>query len=163
LGSMSKEKQNFGEHLFTKIVRGTRSVEYVENMDDIRSKKAAPPLQGARVDGHVEITFLGPMVKGTGTGVDYANYRADGLIELHVHEEISTDDGAKIAAFATGIGYWEDGALLVRENLTFFAGDRRYAWLNRVLAWGQGKTGSGGDGLRIEVYSANGPVTLLSP
>jgi len=160
---MSKEKQTFGEFMFAKIVRGIRSVEYVDNMDDIRSKKVAPPLQGARVDGHVEIMFLGPMVKGTGTGVDYANYRADGLIELHVHEEIATEDGAKIAAFSNGIGYWEDGALHVRENLTFFAGDRRYAWLNRVLAWGQGKSSPEGGGLRIEVYAANGPVTLLSP
>jgi len=150
---LSERSFVFGEHLFTKVVHGTRSVQYVANMDDIRSKKIAPPLQGARVDSHVEITFLGPKVKGTGIGVDYVNYRADGLIELHVHEEITTEDGAKIAGFATGTGHWEADVLHVREEISFSTGDPRYSWLNVIHAWGRGMSKPGENGLRIDVYS----------
>lgn len=152
---MSTRSSPLGDLLFTKIIRGRKSVEYVSNMDDIRSGKVPPPLQGARVDGHVDLTFLGPRLKGTGTAIDYANYRADGMIELHIHEEITTHDGAKISGFATGTGRWEEGTKFfqLREEATFSTGAPAYAWLNTVRAWGFRKADETVDGMRVDFYS----------
>jgi Protein of unknown function (DUF3237) len=60
--------------------------------DGLLSGAAAPPPQGARFDSYVEGTVTGPKLKGTVKGVDYANVRADGRLQLHVHAGITTED-----------------------------------------------------------------------
>jgi len=56
--------------------------------------------QNENVGLYVEGTVTGPKLKGTVKGVDYANVRADGRLQLHFHAEITTEDGKKIAFFA---------------------------------------------------------------
>src|SRR2546429_9978342 len=56
--------------------------------------------QNENVGLYVEGTVTGPKLKGTVKGVDYANVRADGRLQLHFHAEITTEAGKKIAFFA---------------------------------------------------------------
>src|SRR2546427_13249714 len=48
--------------------------------------------QNENVGLYVEGTVTGPKLKGMVKGVDYANVRADGRLQLHVHAGITTED-----------------------------------------------------------------------
>jgi hypothetical protein len=74
------------------------------------------------------------------SGVDYLNIRADGRAELHIHGEITTDDGEKISFFADGVGTAEEGTSVIqlRENAKFTTASPKYSWMNLLQVWGQG-------------------------
>ena len=80
-------------------------------------------------------------------------YRADGYIELHGHEEITTEDGETIACTATGTAQWlrEKRSLRVFENLFFSTGSPRHPWLNSIQAVCHGEASASPEGLSIEV------------
>jgi len=44
-----------------------------------------------------------PKLQGTFKGIDYIYFRADGRAELHIHGQITTEDGKKIALEAGGV------------------------------------------------------------
>jgi hypothetical protein len=51
----------------------------------------------ARFDVPFEGESVGPKLRGKVAGIDYLRTRADGGFELHIHAEITTDDGQKIS------------------------------------------------------------------
>jgi len=51
----------------------------------------------------------GPKMKGTVKGIDYLHIRADGRCQLHIHAEITTEDGKKISLAADGVGIPQKG------------------------------------------------------
>src|SRR5712671_6812237 len=79
----------------------TQVVEYGASADAVLSGQA-PPSEGARFDFYLEGPVSGPRLQGTFTGVDYIYFRADGRAELHIHGEITTEDGKKVALEAGG-------------------------------------------------------------
>jgi len=75
------------------------------------------PPQGARIDIAFEGPVVGQKLRGTVKGVDYVRIRPDGRGQLHIHAEITTEDGKKIALFADGVAIFKDGRR-VRGNIT---------------------------------------------
>jgi hypothetical protein len=99
-----------GELIYEHAVQIKQVTEYGVAFDGLLSGAAAPPPEGARFDVLSEGTVTGPKLKGTVKGVDYANVRADGRLQLHIHAEITTEDGKKIAFFADGVLILEPGS-----------------------------------------------------
>ena len=87
-----------GEHLYEVSVKFTRVSEFGVSMEALSSGKVPPPHEGARFDVAFEGNSSSPKLKGTVTGVDYLHVRADGRFQLHIHAEVTTEDGATICA-----------------------------------------------------------------
>jgi hypothetical protein len=94
----------------------TRVVEYGLSMDSLFSGQVAPPAEGARFDVYFEGPVTGGKVSGSVTGVDYLHIRADGRSQLHIHAEITTEDGKKIALAADGVVLGQPPAGAARER-----------------------------------------------
>jgi hypothetical protein len=86
-------------------------------------------------------------------GGDWASVRSDGVLLLDVRLTIETDDGALIFCTYTGMRHGpadvlaalgrgepvDPGLYYFRIQAHFETGDRRYAWMNRVLTVGVGE------------------------
>jgi hypothetical protein len=90
----------FGELLYDATLRFTKVIEYGLSLAAFLGGQAAPPPAGSRIDVVFEGPLSGPRIKGHMSGVDYLQIRADGQAKLHIHAEIATDDGEKIAFLA---------------------------------------------------------------
>ena len=112
-------------------------------------------------------TFEGPRLKGEilTCGGDWILTGDDGFGRLDVRLTMKTDDGAHIyvqyggllefnekvqAAFADGSGT-EYGDAYFMTQPRFETGDERYAWLNQLVAVGQGRLLPGG--VAYDVYA----------
>ena len=127
------------------------------------------PIGAAR--GHIraiaEVTggsFEGERLKGTvlTPGADWAMVQK-GHVELDVRLNLKTDDGAGIYMTYTGVleqneaaqaamrdgGGTEFGEHQFLTQPRFECGDERYAWLNRVVAVGEGRLLPGGVEYRV--------------
>jgi hypothetical protein len=80
------------------------------------SGQVSPEPAGARIDFYLEGPVIGPKLTGTVKGVDYLYFRADGRAQLHIHAEITTEDGKKIALAADGIAIPEQGSSVIRSS-----------------------------------------------
>ena len=89
-----------GELLYEYTVKITGMTEYGVSLESLMAGEVAPPPEGARFDVAFEGASSGPKLKGKVTGVDYLRIRADGRFQLHIHAEITADDGQKIALHA---------------------------------------------------------------
>ena len=100
-------------------------------------------------------TFEGPRLKGRllQSGADWMLFGSDGVGRLDVRGTLETDDGARIylqyhgvlvvnallgKALASG-GETNFGDTYFMTQPRFETGDSRYAWLNAVVAVGQGR------------------------
>jgi len=119
------------------------------------SGRALPPPAGARIDVAFEGPISGPKLKGHISGVDYLHIRADGHVRLHIHGEITTDDGDKVAFFGDGIAYSQGntGLLQLRENITLTTSCPAYAWVNQVTGWGQGTVEPAKGEVKVKAYA----------
>jgi hypothetical protein len=108
--------------------------------DAVVSDAARIPPQGARYDFALEGSIAGPRLRGTVKGVDYIHVRPDGRAQLHIHAEITTEDGKKIALFADGIVSFKDGPPVgdLRENVTLTTSEPDYTWVNPLQIWAVG-------------------------
>lgn len=104
-------------------------------------------------------TVVGPRLKGKvlPSGADWLLVTNDGVSRLTVRATVATDDGAHIFLDYHGIAVLtpEAGAKFMRGEATeygegyfmtaprFETGDPRYAWLNSVVAVGEGRLGPG--------------------
>ena len=129
-----------GEHLYEVSVRFTRVTEFGVSMEALGSGQVQPPPEGARFDVAFEGSSRGPKLKGTMTGVDYLHVRADGRFQLHIHAEITTEDGAKIAFFADGVAIPREGSgiLDLKENVTLTTSAKACSWVNQLQVWAIG-------------------------
>jgi len=137
---MASARMAVAQELYEERIRMTEIKDYGVKLEDLLSGKAAPPPQGARLDGYFGGEISGARLNGTIVGVDYAFVRADGDSRLHVHARITTTDNHSISFFADGVFFPEPGAgrLQLRENVTLHSTSAEYAWVNRLQIWATG-------------------------
>jgi hypothetical protein len=104
------------------------------------SGAAAPPPQGAWYDVAFEGPVVGQKLRGSVKGIDYLHVRPDGRGQLHIHGEITTEDGKKIALTADGVAIFKEGPPIgdLRENVTLTTSEPDYAWVNPLQIWAPG-------------------------
>ena len=125
----------------------------------------APAVIGAGPFGSRQIfdvtggAFAGPRLRGKilPSGGDWLLVGADGIGRLDVRATLETDDGAliyvayfgvlhmneKVAQAVAANGSTEYGETYFFTQPRFETGDPRYAWLNGIVAIGQGKIAPG--------------------
>ena len=145
-----------GELLYDYTVRLTGMSEYGFSFEALMAGTIPPPPEGARFDLRFEGKSAGPKLKGQVTGVDHLRVRADGRFDLHIHAEISTDDGHKISLHADGVALARPGSPTagLRENVTLFTSSKEYAWVNGLQVWATGTVDLVEQVVRIKGYSA---------
>jgi hypothetical protein len=145
-----------GELLYEYEVKITRLTEYGVAFASLAAGTAAPPPEGARFDVHFEGASAGPRLKGVVQGVDYLHVRADGRFALHIHAEITTDDGHKVSLHADGVALPQPGSPVsgLRENVTLFSSSSAYAWVNGLQVWGTGTVDLERQVVHIKGYAA---------
>ena len=92
-----------GDLLYEYTVKLTGMTDFGVSLDALMAGDAAPPAEGAWFDIAFEGNATGPKLKGSLTGVDYLQIRADGRFQLHIHGVITAEDGERIAFFADGV------------------------------------------------------------
>ncbi len=155
---MSSATITVGELLYEMTVHFTKVTEYGVSRKAVRSGQVAIPPAGARFDVVFEGVMRGPKLKGTVAGVDYLHVRADGRTQVHVHAEITTDDGEKIAFFADGVSTPdpEQGTdvMQIRETVTLTTASPGYTWVNQLQVWAQGTVDRTKGELNVKGYAA---------
>ena len=145
-----------GEFLYDVEVRFTKVTEFGFGLDALVSGTIPLPPAGVRLDVAFEGTARGPRLNAHVSGIDYLYARADGRIHLHIHAQVTTDDGEKLAFFADGLARLRPGTGVadLRENGSFLTASARYAWLNDVQVWGKGTVDLAARAVQIRAYSA---------
>lgn len=128
-----------GEKIYEYVIDLGETIEYGSSLTAILAGDARPPLHGARFDG----PFEGPIegrISGTISGCDFAFMRPDGVLELNIHARIDTDDGARIAFWAGGIGRFRAGEPIIdlAENVRLTTSHQTYDWVNGRQIWAEG-------------------------
>lgn len=82
--------------------------------------------------------------------------RADGRFQLHIHAEITADDGQKIALHADGVALPRKGSSIadLRENVTLSTSSKDYTWVNALQVWGIGTVDLAEQVVQLKGYSA---------
>jgi Protein of unknown function (DUF3237) len=124
-----------GELIYEYTIKSTGVTSYgTPALDVLLSGRSDIPAPGARYD----LTFEGPVVgqrlRGTVRLADYVHVRPDGRVQLHIHAEITTEDGKKIALYADGAASFGHGPPMgdLRENVTLTTAEPDYAWVNSL-------------------------------
>lgn len=134
---------------------GTGMTEYGVSFGALMSGTVAPPPEGARFDVAFEGASTGKLT-GKVSGIDYLRVRADGRFDLHIHAEITADDGEKISLHADGIAVPQPGSPVagLRENVTLATSSMSYSWVNGLQVWAIGTVDLAEQVVRIKGYSA---------
>jgi Protein of unknown function (DUF3237) len=145
-----------GELLYKLTLNITGIKEYGVSFAALMAGEVKPPVEGVRFDVPFEGAAAGPRLNGTCEGVDYVRVRADGRIELHIHEAIRTEDGQSISAHGDGVATPrpEGGIAHLRVNMTLFASSRAYTWVNRLQVRGIGTIDLAKRFIQVAAYSA---------
>ena len=145
-----------GELVYEYTMLVTRVVEYGTSANTLLSGQASPAPEGARIDFYLEGSVIGPKLTGTVKGVDYLYFRADGRAQLHIHAEITTEDGKKIALAADGIAIPEQGSPVfqLRENVTLLTNHPELSWVNAIQLWATGTVDVSNGQVRVKAYAA---------
>jgi Protein of unknown function (DUF3237) len=148
-----RESRMPGELIYEYRPQITQIVEYGASADAILSGQA-PPAEGARFDFYLEGPVSGPKLKGTFRGVDYIHFRADGRAELHIHGEITTQDGKKIALEAGGVAIAKVGSPLfeLREHVSLVTNHPELSWVNPIEVWARGVVDVSTGQVHVEAY-----------
>jgi len=123
-----REVHVLGELVYGYTLLVTRVVEYGASANTLLSGQASTAPEGARIDFYLEGSVIGPKLTGTVKGVDYLYFRADGRAQLHIHAEITTEDGKKIALAADGIAIPELDDFVSRLYFALFEHPEVKAW-----------------------------------
>jgi hypothetical protein len=143
------------ELLFELTAHITGNVEFGASLDAIASGKAAPPPEGARFDISDEGTVDGPKLKGKVYAIDYANIRADGRIEVHMHGRFELDDGTKIAVTAEGqVTPDQTGIMQLQHTWTLRSNSPAYSWVNSTPVGASGTVNPATGEIRLKAYRA---------
>jgi hypothetical protein len=109
-----------GELIYEYTIQSTRRPRTVcpRWTDALLSGVADIPPQGARYDLAFQRPIVGQRLRGTVELTDYIHIRPDGRVQLHIHAQITTEDGKKIALYADGVaqplhdGGWTGAVIL---------------------------------------------------
>lgn len=145
-----------GEPVYEYTLQVTRVVEYGLSSDDLFSGQVSPTPEGGRIDFYLEGAITGPKLKGTVVGIDYLYFRADGRAQLHIHAEITTEDGKKISLAAEGIAIPEAGSSVVqlRENVTLLSNHPEFSWVNAIQVWASGTVDLSSGRVHVKAHAA---------
>ncbi len=129
-----------GELIYEAQIQFTQTIEYGVSMEELSSRNAEVPLEGARFDQAFEGDLMGPRLRGRISGTDYLYVRADGLFQLHLHARVTTEDGANIAFSSQGVSRQIEGEreAQLRAAVSLFTSCEEYRWLNRLQLWALG-------------------------
>jgi hypothetical protein len=143
-----------GELIYEYTPLFTQVVEYGVSAEGVFSGQTPPPAEGARFDVYFEGPVTGKL-KGTVKGVDYLHIRADGRAQLHIHGEITTADGKKIALAADGVAVPVEGSPVfqLRENVTLTTSHPEYSWVNPIQVWAPGTVDVSKGEIRIKAFA----------
>jgi Protein of unknown function (DUF3237) len=144
-----------GELIYEYTPQVMQVVGYGASADAVFSGQTPPPMEGARFDLYLEGPVNGPRLKGTVKGVDYINFRADGRAELHIHAEITTDDGKKVALAAGGVAIPTKGSPIfqLREYVTLTSNHPEFGWVNSIQVWASGTVDVSTGQVRVRAYA----------
>ena len=122
-------------------------------LDAILSGATPIPAQGARFDVGFEGRLTG-RIAGRIRGIDHAYVRPDGRFELNLRAVIATDDGARIAFDAGGVGVLRAGepVLDLSEHVSLLTASEAYAWANSRQVWGVGTANPVTGQIHVEAY-----------
>ncbi len=153
---MGEHEGTPGELIYEYTGQITQMVEYGIPAATVLSGQTPPPAEGARFDAYFEGAVSGPKMQGTVKGVDHLHVRADGRCQLHIHAEITTPDGKKIAFFADGVAIPEPGSPVfqLRENATLTTNHPEYSWVNTIQVWAPGTVDVSKGEIRVKGYAA---------
>ena len=153
---MGDDVNTSGQLLYEYVLQFTRVAEFGSSANALFSGAAPPPFEGARFDVYFEGPITGPKLNGSVKGVDYLHIRADGRCQLHIHAEITTDDGKRISLAADGVGIPEKGTSVfqLRENVTLTSNHAEYAWVNALQVWAPGTVDVSKGEIRVRGYAA---------
>jgi hypothetical protein len=153
---MGEYKGTPGELIYEYTLQVTEVVEYGASANAVFSGQVRPPAESARFDLYFAGPITGTKLKGTVKGVDYLHIRADGRCQLNIHEEITTEDGKKIAVAADGVAIPEKGSPVfqLRENVTLTTNHPEYAWMNPIQVWAAGTVDVAKGEIRVKGYTA---------
>ena len=112
------------ELIYEAEINFTGTVEYGVSMEALTSRRVAIPLTGAQFDQTFQGLLHGPKLRGKISGTDYLTVRADGLFQLHLHAQVTTEDGTDISMSSEGISMQIEGEKLKYKT-----------WLYPYLAW----------------------------
>ncbi|HET7452078.1 MAG TPA: hypothetical protein VFL12_05015 [Thermoanaerobaculia bacterium] len=148
---------NAANILFEYTLNVTSVTEYGMSLAALASGQALPPPEGARFDIVMEGSVSGPRIEGAVKAIDYARVRADGRFDLHIHAEITTGKGSKIALFSDGVAIVQPGSPIVelRENISLFASAEDDKWVNPLQVWGVGTVDLVRQVIHVKGYSAS--------
>lgn len=129
-----------GELIYEYAPRVTEIVEYGASADAALMRTAPPPKEGARLDLYLEGPVIAGKLKGVVRGIDYLNVRADGRAELHVHAQITLEDGKKVALEAGGVAIPREGSPVyeLREHVNLTTSYPELEWVNTTEVWARG-------------------------
>ena len=121
-------------------IQFTGVVDYGVSMEALTSGEVSVPLAGARFDQTFEGTLRGPRLQGKIRGTDYLYVRADGLFQLHLHAQVTTEDGTHISMSSEGVSIQVEGQheTQLRAAVSLFTASEAYSWLNRLRLWAVG-------------------------
>jgi hypothetical protein len=144
------------ELLYEYTLNITSVTEYGVSLASLASGEAPPPPEGARFDVSFEGVASGQRIAGSVKGTDYVTVRADGRFDLHIHAEITTQNGSKVALFADGVARPRPGTPIfeLRENVQLFTSMQDYTWVNPLQIWGVGTVDLATQVIHIKGYSA---------
>ena len=144
-----------GEILYDATLQFTKVTDYGFSMAALLGGQAAPPPAGSQIDVWFEGPISGPKIKGHMSGIDYLQIRVDGQVRLHIHAEITTGDGERIAFFGEGIIRPDPASALLqlRENIALTSSFPACAWVNTVVGWGQGTVNPATGEIKVKVYA----------
>lgn len=144
-----------GELLYEYTLKITGLTEYGFSFEALMAGTAPPPPEGARFNVLFEGAAVGKL-KGTASGIDYLRVRADGRFDLHIHADITTDDGQKISLEGDGVALPREASPIadLRENVTLFTSSKSYAWVNTMQVWGIGTVDLAAQVINVKGYRA---------
>ena len=129
-----------GELLYEAEIQFTGTVEYGVSMEALTSGRIPIPLEGARFDQSFQGILNGPKLKGGISGTDHLYVRADGRFQLHIHAQITTEDGQNISFSSEGVSIRneETNETQLRATVSLFTCAQAYRWLNKLQVWAVG-------------------------
>jgi hypothetical protein len=137
---MVQHEMTDNELIYEAEIHFTGTVEYGVSMDALSSRKVPIPLAGARFDQTFEGILRGPKLRGKISGTDYLYVRADGLFQLHLHAQVTADDGTKISMSSEGISIQTEGERVaqLRATVSLITASETHSWLNQLRLWAVG-------------------------
>jgi hypothetical protein len=144
-----------GELIYEYKPRVMQVVEYGLAADAVLMRQLAPPAEGARLDLYLEGPVVAGRLKGKVRAVDYLNFRADGRAELHIHGEITTEDGKNVALTAGGVAIPEGDSSIfqLREHVELVTNHPELSWVNSAEVWARGNVDVATGEVHLRAYA----------